>query len=641
MSRPPSPSDILRRYWGYDAFRECQAEIIASILEGRDTIGLLPTGGGKSITFQVPAMILDGLTVVVTPLISLMKDQVDNLHSRGIPALALHSGLSMAERRHVIDRLDAGKVKILYVSPEKITRRGTLSQFHAWNPSLFVIDEAHCISQWGYDFRPHYLQLGQLREAFPDLPILALTASATPAVVDDIAARLSMRSPAVISKSFSRPNLSYVVRHTQSKEAALLRVLQNTSGSAIVYTRSRQRTAQLAEFLNAAGLSAHFYHAGLDPKDKSQRQDLWKSGSIRIMVATNAFGMGIDKADVRTVVHFDLPSSLEEYYQEAGRAGRDGLPSFAVILATGHDKAVLKRRLNEEFPGREYVRMVYERVSTFLDVAVGDGFEKAYEFNLQNFLHTFHLQPGPVMASLGILTRSRVMEFDDNLNSRSRLMFIMPRDEIYNLHLPEQAVRLLTAVMRNYTGIFADFVPFTESRLALESGMSEQDVYDNLLLLSREHVLQFIPRSANPIIYYPYRREETRHVSIPKSVYEDRMSLAKKRIDAMLDFVFDDSRCRVRGMLEYFGEKDTADCGTCDVCRARRRAARADEISQDVINTVEQMLRSEPDGITVAMIKSRISANDLETAVEHLRTLVTEGHATLTGSGSATRFRLL
>lgn len=629
-AHPIAPADVLAKYWGYDSFRECQAEIIQSVLNGHDTVGLLPTGGGKSITFQVPAMILDGLTVVVTPLISLMKDQVDNLHARGIPALAMHSGLTMAEHRHVIDRLDSGKVKILYISPEKITRRGTLSQFYAWKPALFVIDEAHCISQWGYDFRPHYLQLDQLREKFPEIPILALTASATPAVVSDIAGRLLMRSPAVISKSFSRPNLSYVVRHTQSKEAALLRVLRNTSGSAIVYTRSRVRTAQLAELLNSQGLSAHFYHAGLDPKDKSERQDRWKNGSIRIMVATNAFGMGIDKADVRTVIHFDLPSSLEEYYQEAGRAGRDGLPAYAVVLSTNRDRAILKRRLNDEFPGRDYVQMVYERVCVFLDVAVGEGFDKAYEFNLPAFLRTFNLQAAPVMASLSILTRAGVMEFDDNRNSRSRLMMIMSRDEIYSLRLTDKANLLLTAIMRNYTGIFADFVSFSESRLSFESGLSEMEVYDTLLLLSREHVLQFIPRSANPIIYFPYRREETRHVNIPRSIYEDRRELAERRIAAMLSFVFDDTRCRVSGMLEYFGESGAPDCQTCDVCRARHRSEHADEINTDITNIAEQLLETSPQGVTIAAIKSGFTPANAQSIIQHLRTLTAEGHVTFT-----------
>ncbi|MDE7468330.1 MAG: RecQ family ATP-dependent DNA helicase [Muribaculaceae bacterium] len=635
------PHQVLSRFWGYDSFRECQLEIIESILDGRDTIGLLPTGGGKSITFQVPAMMLDGLTVVITPLISLMKDQVDNLRARDIPALALHSGLSLAERRHVIDRLAAGKVKILYVSPEKITRRGTLSQFYAWNPALFVIDEAHCISQWGYDFRPHYLQLGELRRAFPDIPILALTASATPEVVDDIAQKLAMRDRNIISKSFSRPNLSYVVRHTKSKELSLLQVLNNTTGSAIVYTRSRIRTAQLAELLNSNGLSAHFYHAGLDPHDKSERQDLWKQGKIRIMVATNAFGMGIDKADVRTVVHYDLPSSLEEYYQEAGRAGRDGLPSYAVILATGRDRATLRRRLSDEFPGRDYVRMVYERVSTFLDVAVGDGFEKAYEFNLNTFLHTFHLQSAPTMASLGILTRAGVMEFDDNRNSRSRLMFIMPRDEIYNLSLPQKATDLLTAVMRNYTGIYADFVSFDETDLGQRAGLSRQEVYDNLLLLAREKVIQFIPRSANPIIYYPFRREETRHVSIPRSVYEDRQKLAEHRIDAMTDFVFDDTKCRVRGMLEYFGENVADDCGTCDVCRARRRASAGSDVRKAIAAQLDAMLAASPGGISAATLQQHFTPNNFKCAIEILREYTEQGKARLSGSGELTLFQLL
>ena len=379
------PLDVLHKYWGYDVFRECQAEIIGSVLAKQDTIGLLPTGGGKSITFQVPAMLLDGLTIVVTPLISLMKDQIDNLRQRGIYAACLHSGMSHAEQNHALDRIALSKTKILYLAPEKLVRKEFISQIKTWNISLIVVDEAHCISQWGYDFRPSYLHIAELRKLFPAVPIMALTATATPEVVSDIADKLMMKSPAVFKRSFSRSNISYLVRRCEVKDDMLIHILERTSGSAIVYVRSRLRTAQIAQLLQSRGISADFYHAGLDPEEKDLRQDRWKRDQVRVMVATNAFGMGIDKSDVRVVIHYDLPPSLEEYYPEAGRVGRDGRESFAVLLASTPDKGLLKRRLTESFPDRDFQRLVYEKLGNFLDVSVGEGYNQIYECDFNRF----------------------------------------------------------------------------------------------------------------------------------------------------------------------------------------------------------------------------------------------------------------
>ncbi|MDE6378821.1 MAG: ATP-dependent DNA helicase [Duncaniella sp.] len=404
--------EVLRKYWGYDDFRPRQAEIIDSVLAGRDTLGLLPTGGGKSLTFQVPALMLPGLTVVVTPLISLMKDQVDNLAARGIRAALFHSGMTPRERELSMTRCRLGKAKIAYVSPERLQNEMFLTELRTLQVSLLVVDEAHCISQWGYDFRPSYLRLRRLRQLIGEqVPVLALTASATPEVTADIMDRLGFRAPNVLARSFRRDNLSYIVRYSDNKEEMLLRVLRATSGSSIVYVRSRRRTLELSRLLDQSGIPALAYHAGLDSRDKDERQDLWKAGSVRVMVATNAFGMGIDKPDVRLVIHFDLPSSLEEYYQEAGRGGRDGLESLAVIIANARDKATLARRVAESFPSKEFLAHVYEMAGNYLEVAVGSGYGHTYEFNFSEFCDRFHLPPPATDSALRLLSRSRYLDY--------------------------------------------------------------------------------------------------------------------------------------------------------------------------------------------------------------------------------------
>lgn len=592
------PLSILKQYWGYDAFRPMQREIIDSVLDGHDTLGLLPTGGGKSITFQVPALLLPGLTIVVTPLISLMKDQVDNLKNRDIRAVYFHSGLTRREANLGLTRCRLGKVKLVYVSPERLQNDNFIAELRSMDVSLIVVDEAHCISQWGYDFRPSYLKVAKLREITGEhVPILALTASATPEVTADIMRSLRFREPRVFARSFTRENLSYIVRYADFKEETLLRVLNATSGCAIVYVRSRRRCREIAQLLTREGISADYYHAGLAPEDKELRQNAWKNDHIRVIVATNAFGMGIDKPDVRTVVHYDLPSSLEEYYQEAGRAGRDGLPSFAVLLYTSRDKTTLRRHLAAEFPDREDILLVYERVCNFLGIAVGDGYDRMYEFDLDLFLSIFKMRPELVVPSLRILGRAGYLDYIDEREQSARVMILTTREELYHIQkLSEKAERVLAILLRLYPGIFIDYVYINEATIGRETQLDSQDVYEALLELARSHTLSYIPRSRTPYIYLPTSREEPRYVQIGRSVYEDRLKVQERRIEAMIDYAADSGSCRVERMLRYFGEPQPAPCLRCDVCR-KQHPASPPLSDRDLVEKLIAYLKANPRGV--------------------------------------------
>ncbi len=541
------------------------------MLGGTDTLGLLPTGGGKSVTFQVPALLLPGLTLVITPLISLMKDQVDNLRAADIAAACLHSGMSRSEQRLAMQKAEAGRIKLLYLSPEKLCAPGFAEGLRSMEVSLIVVDEAHCISQWGYDFRPSYLRIALLRDVFPKAPVLALTASATGEVVDDIKTQLRFREGgATFRKSFSRPNISYVARYCENKPERLMRVLQTTSGSAIVYVRSRKRTRELADMIAAAGITVEHYHAGLLPEEKAEKQQRWKEGRARVMVATNAFGMGIDKPDVRTVVHYDLPSSVEEYYQEAGRAGRDGLPSFAVVLASPRDKATLSRRLADAFPPKEFIAEIYERATVFIDLALGEGYNKLFDFNFDLFCREEHLRPEPVRSALRILTRAGYLEFDEDADLRARVMITMPKHEFYGLRLGEREESVLHYLLRNYPGLFADFVQISEPVIASDLGLTGDDVYQALLALGRARVLSYVPRRQTPYLYFPTRRVQKRYIELDAAVYDRMRERMERRIEAMRRFAFDADTCRAATILRYFGEEPEGDCGSCDVCRAAR-----------------------------------------------------------------------
>lgn len=562
---------ILKKNWGYDSFRPLQEDIVQSILKGEDTLGLMPTGGGKSITFQVPALAMEGTAIVVTPLISLMKDQVDNLKRRRIKAVYLHSGMTMRERRVAEEKLVNGGTKLLYVSPERLRNENFIDLLRLIKLSFIVVDEAHCISQWGYDFRPAYLNIAKLRKVFPKLPVLALTATATPEVVDDICQQLIMREPQVFKMSFARSNINYIVRPAETKIYEIFHILSRTQGSSIVYARSRKKTKEIAEYLINAGISATYYHAGLDSGLKDERQTLWQRGGVRVMVATNAFGMGIDKPDVRVVIHYDLPPSLEEYYQEAGRAGRDGLNSWAVLLTSSKDTALMKRRITEAFPPRDDIKLMYERICNYLHVAVDEGYEKVAEFDVEKFCDTFGYQQKRCLSSLRLLGQAGYLEFSEESDRQSRVMILVDREELYHLtSISKEAEVVLKGLMRLYPGLFSDYVYINELKLSIETKINEARQYDALLELSRAKIIHYVPRSRVPFIYFPTAREERKYLIIGKNIYEERKAIVEKRTNAMLQYAFEVNKCRERRMLEYFGQMDGHDCGKCDVCRAKK-----------------------------------------------------------------------
>lgn len=561
---------ILGKYWGYPVFRPLQEEIIHSVCEGKDTLGLMPTGGGKSITFQVPTLAMEGICIVVTPLIALMKDQVDNLRRIGIKATAIYSGMSRQEIITQLENCIFGDYKFLYVSPERLGTEIFQAKLQAMKVCLLVIDESHCISQWGYDFRPSYLTIADIREQLPGVAVLALTATATPAVVKDIQERLHFKAENVFQKSFARRNLSYIVRRTEDKIHTLIYILRKVPGTAIVYVRNRKRTKEVALLLQQAGVSADFFHAGLNRDEKTLRQSRWKTGECRVIVSTNAFGMGIDKPDVRLVVHLDMPGSLEEYYQEAGRAGRDEQKAYAVSLCSDNDTAKLKKRLTDEFPDKDFIYRIYEALGNYYQIAVGYGLDTVHDFSLADFCSAYKFPMLQTHHALKLLQLAGYIEYTEEVDNASRLLFTATRDELYRyLHQDKRTDEIIQVILRSYTGLFADYVYIDESLIATRANVSRQEVYDTLIGLSKFRIVNYIPHKKTPLIIYTQTREEQKYLSIPRSAYEERKERAETRMARVLEYMTDEHHCRSRILLSYFGETDAKDCGCCDVCLAR------------------------------------------------------------------------
>lgn len=571
---------ILKEYWGFDDFRGIQREIIESIGSGRDTLGLMPTGGGKSIAFQVPALAGEGLCIVVTPLIALMKDQVANLRSRGIKATAIYSGMRTSDVVTALENCIFGDYKFLYISPERISSELFVKKIQRVKVQLITVDEAHCISQWGHDFRPAYRQICELRRMFPSAPVLALTATATPEVVKDIQQLLNFREENCYSMSFERKNLVYVVRRTENKAKELLHILSRIEGSAIIYTLNRKKTKEVCDFLLANGVTAEYYHAGLSPESKDAKEHAWKSGAARVMVSTNAFGMGIDKPDVRLVVHVDLPSSVESYFQEAGRAGRDGEKAYAVVLYSNGDSRVVTRRLSDNYPPQDFIREVYDEVCYYYSMALGDGMDCTFEFSLGDFCKKYHRPTLQTDSALRILTRMGYIEYVEEMEYASRLRFIVDKDALFRFcGLPKEYELLINAILRNYSGLFTDPAFIDERYLSRVTSLSRHRMYEILVSLASKGLVMYAPSKKCPIITFTRHRVLGSELRFSREVYDERRAVFADRLNSILSYATREDKCRSRLLLEYFGEKKSSECGNCDVCVASRAGGKKAPVS--------------------------------------------------------------
>ena len=601
--------NILKQYWGYNDFRSIQLDIIKSIGEGHDTLGLMPTGGGKSITFQVPALAQDGTCLVITPLIALMKDQVQNLRKKGIKAAAIYTGLSRNEIIKTLENCIFGGVKLLYISPERLSSPIFQTKLRHIKVSFITVDEAHCISQWGYDFRPAYLKISEIRKLKP-APVLALTATATAKVIDDIQTQLAFEQKNVFRMSYERKNLAYIVRKTNDKISELIHILSRINGSAIVYVRSRRRSKELSAILEDNGIPSTFYHAGLEPSVRDERQKLWHDNKKRVIVATNAFGMGIDKPDVRVVAHIDSPDSIEAYFQEAGRAGRDGAKSFAVLLWNDGDPAKLKKRINSNFPPKEFISDVYEHLAYFYQIGVGSGSGHTFAFDIGRFCVTYGYDSIRVDSALRILQNAGYLRYETEPDANARVHILLKRNELDRLNeLTPQEDAVITTLLRSYGGLFTDYEYIDESIVATFSGLSQHETYQTMKSLSMRHIIHFIPQRKTPFITFVQDRAE--FINLPANIYDDRKTEFIKRIESVIAYASDDYICRSRQLLRYFGENIQSDCNQCDVCS---KSKHDDTVEDKIIQLLDDY---EWHQLTDIM-KIDASSPDLDHAIKYL-----------------------
>lgn len=593
-----TPVEVLQKYWGYGSFRPKQEDIVRAALDGKDVLAILPTGGGKSVCFQVPAMMKEGIAIVVTPLIALMKDQVQNLNDRGIKALCVNAGMGRREVDLTLNNAAYGDFKFLYVSPERLGTPLFRNYLQEMNVSYIVVDEAHCISQWGYDFRPDYLQIGRLREMI-DAPVIALTATATPQVADDIMDRLCFEDKLLIKSGFERPNLSYIVRRSEDKLGQLLNICTSVSGTGIVYVRSRKKTEELAAFLTSNGIEASFYHAGLGPESRSDRQARWKSGDIRVMVCTNAFGMGIDKPDVRFVIHFDVPDSPEAYFQEAGRGGRDGKRSYAVTIWNATDTKRLKQIATVSFPSLEYIEDIYHKVHVFFDIPYDTGAGRQLKFDIDEFCRRFKLQRQTAYYSIVYIERTGHWTMSEDVDISTKVQISVSRNELYDVEFPDpKMVQLLEILMRRYTGVFSFPVPIDEDHVAGLMDVPVPMLRQLLYKLSLEHVIKYIPSDHATVLFLHHERLRPKNVNLDPERYALLKDSAQERMQKMIDYISEEGTCRSSYLLEYFGQNESSDCGTCDVCRSSRKqpAAASALESSDAASEMVRFINEEMAG---------------------------------------------
>ncbi|WP_270593811.1 MULTISPECIES: RecQ family ATP-dependent DNA helicase [Butyricimonas] len=614
--------EILKTYWGYDDFRSLQEEIIRSVLDGKDTLALMPTGGGKSLTYQVSGLAMEGVCLVVTPLIALMKDQVEDLKNRQIPAEAIYTGMRRDRVESIINKCIYDTVKFLYVSPERLYSERFREKLRLMNVCLITVDEAHCISQWGYDFRPPYLRIAEVREFFPGVATLALTATATPEVVEDIQKQLHFSTPNVLSKSFRRENISYVIRDTEAKPLELFNILSKVQGGAIVYVRTRLKASSIAAFLNKSGIKSDFYHAGLSSAQRARRQEAWKSGMVPVVVATNAFGMGIDKADVRVVVHYDVPDSPEAYFQEAGRAGRDGKRAYAVLLSSRAALGGLQKRIDDAFPPKDYILRVYEALANYYQLGEGEGQGRAFEFNLKLFARNFKLNEARVMSAISILEVAGFLGYTTDINSRSRVMFTVLRDRLYEFETGDPLLeRLMVLLMRNYAGIFVQDAYVDEGFLADQLDVTRKVLYDAFISLAKRKIIRYVPGDVKPYIVYYQPRLPLSYITIGREAYENRKELFVTKIGAMARYIRDDETCRQLLLMEYFGQKEEKPCGICDVCIGKKKRLHREE-RKSLEEQILQVLAKQNTNIRELV---RQLGEDEEVVIGQVRKLLDEG----------------